>query len=99
MSHIAPIENNNINSKSNFNAVKIKVNNPKTYIPEESQNNGIYNAVDIEVNNPTVTVIPTRKIYSYPEAKDNNSKVSNPINVNSLPNTKESKIIATSIKT
>ncbi|MBE7711391.1 MAG: HEAT repeat domain-containing protein [Cyanobacteria bacterium SIG31] len=58
-------------NQSNYNAVKIQINNPISNIPEgfspEEKDNGIYNAVNIEVNRPMVNVIP--KTYNYPNAK------------------------------
>lgn len=58
---------------ANYNAVKIKINNPKTSIPEGFQGStndlNNYNAVNVEVNKPVVEV---RKdsVYDYPEAKE-----------------------------
>ena len=64
----------NVN-QANYNAVKIKINKPKTIIPEgfknTVENNGIYNAVNIEVEEPSVEVKrgPKHKsIYDYPQA-------------------------------
>ena len=57
---------------ANYNAVQIKVNEPKVIIPEDFNNdptdNGTYNAVSISVNKPTVERV-SNPIYSYPEAK------------------------------
>ena len=45
---------------ANYNAVKIKIDNPVTNIPEgfkpSSDDSGIYNAVDLEINRPAVNV-------------------------------------------
>lgn len=59
---------NNINP--NYSAVKIRINEPKTIIPEGMEtnlNNGTYNAINVEVNRPTVEVIP-KSIYEYAPA-------------------------------
>jgi len=49
---------------SSYNAVKIKINDPKTIIPEDFKagENGNYNAINIEVNRPTVDVVKTSDI-------------------------------------
>ena len=49
---------------SSYNAVKIKINDPKTTIPEDFKagENGNYNAINIEVNRPTVDVVKTSDI-------------------------------------
>ena len=62
-------------NETNYNAVKIKVNKPKTVIPEgykNTINNGIYNAVSIEVDEPSVEIAKDsyKKIYDYPNAKE-----------------------------
>lgn len=45
---------------ANYNAVKIKIDDPVTNIPEgfkpSSEDSGIYNAVDLEINRPAVNV-------------------------------------------
>lgn len=58
------------NISPNYNAVKIRINEPKTIIPEGMEtnlNNGTYNAINVEVNRPTVEVIP-KSIYEYAPA-------------------------------
>ncbi len=48
---------------ANYSAVKVRVNDAKTYnFNDTNNNNGIYNAADIEVNRPAV--------YTYPDAKE-----------------------------
>ncbi len=88
MTRIPSIDNNNILSKANYNAVKIQINDPKTNIPEgfkiNNEDEGLYNAVNIEVNRPAVNVIPARMIYSYPNA-EKAENVTAPLELNSLP--------------
>ena len=65
MTVISPINNNT----ANLSAVKIRINNPVTNVPEEMKgkvNEGQYNAVDIEVNRPEVNV-NKKPIYEYPQ--------------------------------
>lgn len=50
-----------------YNAVKIKINNPKTNIPDKlmtSDGNYEFNSVNLEINNPEIKQKP---IYSYPK--------------------------------
>lgn len=56
MTSVSPITNL---TDANYNAVKIKINDPKTTIPEgfKSADLGNYNAINIEVNRPTVDVV------------------------------------------
>lgn len=58
MTSISPI------TEANYNAVKIKINDPKTTIPEgfKSADLGNYNAINIEVNRPTVDVVKMSEI-------------------------------------
>lgn len=52
--------------KSTYNAVNIKINNPKTNVSDKkriNENEGEYNAVNLEINNPEIKQKP---IYSYP---------------------------------
>lgn len=50
-------------SNTNYSAVKIRVNDARTYnFNDTNANNGVYNAADIEVNRPSV--------YTYPDAKE-----------------------------
>lgn len=59
MVNIQPLDAAN----ANYSAVKIRVNDAKTYnFNDTNANNGVYNATDIEVNRPTV--------YTYPDAKE-----------------------------
>ena len=75
MTSISPVGANNTNA-SNYNAVKIQVNDPRTNIPEgfksEEGDNGVYNAVNIEVNRPRVNAGVKRPeikpVYNYPNA-------------------------------
>ncbi len=66
MTTVSPINNT---TTANLNAVKIKINDPRTIIPEEMKgkiNDGMYNAVDIEVNRPATVV---KSPYIYPKAE------------------------------
>lgn len=56
MTSVSAITNS---ADANYNAVKIKINDPKTTIPEgfKSADLGNYNAINIEVNRPTVDVV------------------------------------------
>lgn len=69
MVNIQPIES----IGANYNAVNIKIDKPKTIIPEgfkaDKEDNGIYNAVNLEVTNPSVE-IQRKSIYDYPTAKE-----------------------------
>lgn len=59
MTNIQPLEPSN----ANYSAVKIRVNDAKTYnFNDIKPDNGVYNAADIEVNRPSV--------YTYPDAKE-----------------------------
>ncbi|MBQ4115534.1 hypothetical protein IJD34_09050 [bacterium] len=56
---------------ANYNAVKIRINNPTVTVPENT-NPALYNnykAVDVEVNNPSV-IIKKDPTYNYPIAND-----------------------------
>lgn len=74
MTSVSAVDNN---IQANYNAVKIKINKPKTIIPEGFKstldNNGIYNAVNIEVDEPTVEVEKDckkcKRIYDYPKSE------------------------------
>lgn len=61
MTSVSPITNS---TDANYNAVKIKINDPKTTIPEgfKSADLGNYNAINIEVNRPTVDVVKMDEI-------------------------------------
>lgn len=61
MTTVSPITNS---TDANYNAVKIKINDPKTTIPEgfKSADLGNYNAINIEVNRPTVDVVKLDEI-------------------------------------
>lgn len=61
MTSVSPITNS---TDANYNAVKIKINDPKTTIPEgfKSADLGNYNAINIEVNRPTVDVVKMEEI-------------------------------------
>ena len=61
MTSVSPITNS---TDANYNAVKIKINDPKTTIPEgfKSADLGNYNAINIEVNRPTVDVVKMENI-------------------------------------
>ena len=63
MTNVSPITNS---TEANYNAVKIKINDPKTTIPEgfKSADLGNYNAINIEVNRPTVDVVKMDEIPS-----------------------------------
>lgn len=53
-------------AKSTYNAVNIKINNPKANVSGNmccDENNGNYNAVNLEINNPELRQKP---VYSYP---------------------------------
>ncbi len=62
-----------IDSSATYNAVKIKINDPKTNITEGFKNSpddkGIYNAVDIEVNRPSVET-GVKPLYNYSKAPE-----------------------------
>ena len=78
MTYIPPITPDKVIVKpsANYNAVKIKINDPQTNIAEDYKSSpddsGIYNAVNVEVNRPRVNaglkVPPRRPIYNYPQA-------------------------------
>lgn len=54
-------------AKSNYNAVNIKINNPKANMSDKLDNCGVdgdFNAVNLEINNPELRQKP---VYSYPE--------------------------------
>ena len=57
---------------ANYNAVKIKVDRPKTILPNDfkstADDKGTYNAVSVEVNDPIVARYPSKNIYDYPKA-------------------------------
>ena len=59
--------------KANYSAVNMRVNDPKTTVPEgfkpDVDDSGIYNAVNVEVNRPTVE-IQKESVYNYPRAND-----------------------------
>ncbi len=61
MTSVSPITNS---TDANYNAVKIKINDPKTTIPEgfKSADLGNYNAINIEVNRPTIDVVKMEEI-------------------------------------
>lgn len=61
MTNVSPISTT---AEANYNAVKIKINDPKTTIPEgfKSADLGNYNAINIEVNRPTVDVVKMDEI-------------------------------------
>lgn len=63
MTYVSPVTNA---AEANYNAVKIKINDPKTTIPEgfKSADLGNYNAINIEVNRPTVDVVKMDEIPS-----------------------------------
>ena len=53
--------------KSTYNAVNIKINNPKASISDKKKfenGNGEYNAVNLEINNPE---LENKPVYSYPD--------------------------------
>lgn len=68
MTSVAPVSFRSV--AANYNAVKIKVDEPKTTVPEgfksTENDNGIYNGVDIEVNRPMVDIKRASE-YEYPK--------------------------------
>lgn len=68
MVNVQPIEA----LKANYSAVNMRVNDPKTTVPEgfkpDIDDSGIYNAVNVEVNRPTVE-IQKNPIYNYPKSE------------------------------
>ena len=68
MTSVTPISFRSV--AANYNAVKIKVDEPKTAVPEgfksTENDNGIYNGVDIEVNRPMVDIKRASE-YEYPK--------------------------------
>lgn len=68
MTSVTPVSFRNV--AANYNAVKIKVDEPKTAVPEgfksTENDNGIYNGVDIEVNRPMVDIKRASE-YEYPK--------------------------------
>ncbi|MCQ2753606.1 MAG: hypothetical protein MJ231_00995 [bacterium] len=61
-----------VNSNANYNAVKIKIDKPKTLLPNDfksaADDKGVYNAVSVEVTDPIVARYPNNAIYDYPKA-------------------------------
>ena len=68
MTSVTPVSFRSV--AANYNAVKIKVDEPKTAVPEgfksTENDNGIYNGVDIEVNRPMVDIKRASE-YEYPK--------------------------------
>ncbi len=68
MTSVTPVSFRSV--AANYNAVKIKVDEPKTTVPEgfksTENDNGIYNGVDIEVNRPMVDIKRASE-YEYPK--------------------------------
>ena len=68
MTSVTPVSFRSV--AANYNAVKIKVDEPKTTVPEgfksTENDNGIYNGVNIEVNRPMVDIKRASE-YEYPK--------------------------------